>query len=265
MSRTLGVVVVAITAAVFVTGSQAVAAVERAPAAPAAHKAPAAPAMKLAPAATTQQAAATGITTQGTGWKLTDWLGVYAASPSETYTITFETEAMRQRYTPYYTEALKQINAAGLHITVGGVEPVDINKCGPKNHIQVTERYRPVGTPGWSKGVPCPYQPKGLGIGGLVIYDSEYWDGTWYIPQARLRNTIVHEPLHALGLDHPNTDLDKDGVVEPYECVATSYGNKPIMCSPSGGYQTSNAGKLVGYDVNGVKALIANARAQGIS
>ncbi|MBQ1164563.1 hypothetical protein KBZ21_42030, partial [Streptomyces sp. A73] len=80
-----------------------------------------------------------------------------------------------------------------------------------------------------------------------------------------LTNTIVHEVLHALGLDHPNTDLDGDGTVEPYECVQTSSGNKPIMCSPNGGYQTSNMGKLVGFDVNGVKALLANARAQGIS
>ncbi|MBQ1163980.1 hypothetical protein KBZ21_38925, partial [Streptomyces sp. A73] len=43
----------------------------------------------------------------GDGWKLTDWLGVYAASPSKTYTITFDTAAMKARYTPYYTEALK--------------------------------------------------------------------------------------------------------------------------------------------------------------
>ncbi|MBQ1163825.1 hypothetical protein KBZ21_38145, partial [Streptomyces sp. A73] len=84
--------------------------------------------------------------------------GVYAASPSKTYTITFDTAAMKARYTPYYTEALKQLNAAGLHSKVGGVEPVDINQCGPAYHIQVTERYRPLGTPGWSKGVPCPWQ-----------------------------------------------------------------------------------------------------------
>ncbi|MBQ1164416.1 hypothetical protein KBZ21_41235, partial [Streptomyces sp. A73] len=37
------------------------------------------------------------ITTSGHGWKLTDWLGVYAASPSKTYTITFDTAAMKAR------------------------------------------------------------------------------------------------------------------------------------------------------------------------
>lgn len=211
-------------------------------------------------------ASAASVVTKGTGWKHLSQVGVYAASPSKTYWITFETAAMKARYAPYYTKALPQINAAGLHIKVGGVEPVDINKCGPAYHVQVTERYRPLGTPGWSKGVPCPYQPKGLGIGGIVQYDSEYWDGTWPIPEYKLRNTIVHEVLHALGLDHPNYDIDKDGVVEPYECVATSYGNKPIMCSPSGGYKTTtNMGRLTGYDINGIKALIANARAQGLS
>ncbi|MBQ1163496.1 hypothetical protein KBZ21_36490, partial [Streptomyces sp. A73] len=85
-------------------------------------------------------------------------------------------------------------------------------QCGPAYHIQVTERYRPLGTPGWSKGVPCPWQPVGLGRGGLVIDNSEYWTG-WPIRKAHLTNTIVHEVLHALGLDHPNTDLDGDGTV----------------------------------------------------
>ncbi|MBQ1166224.1 hypothetical protein KBZ21_50395, partial [Streptomyces sp. A73] len=64
--------------------------------------------MQKPPAA--QPATTTGvITTSGHGWKLTDWLGVYAASPSKTYTITFDTAAMKARYTPYYTEALKQL------------------------------------------------------------------------------------------------------------------------------------------------------------
>ncbi|MBQ1164185.1 hypothetical protein KBZ21_39980, partial [Streptomyces sp. A73] len=42
--------------------------------------------------------------------------------------------------------------------------------------------------------------------------NSEYWTG-WPISKAHLTNTIVHEVLHALGLDHPNTDLDGDGTV----------------------------------------------------
>lgn len=216
-------------------------------------------------ACATTPASAASLVTKGTGWKLTSDYGVYAASPSKTYTITFKTEAMRKRYSPYLTAAVSQVNAAGLHLKVGGVEAVDINKCGPAYHVQITESYRPTGTAGWSKGIPCPYQPKGLGIGGIVQIDSEYWDGTWPITDTVLRNTVPHEMLHALGLDHPNYDIDKDGTVERYECVATSYGNKPLMCSPNGGYSTAaNKGKLLAYDINGIKQLLANAKAQGI-
>ncbi|GHJ21596.1 hypothetical protein [Streptomyces albus] len=214
---------------------------------------------------TASQATAAGVRTAGTGWKTATVLGVTSASPTRTYTITFATEQLRQRYTPYYTQALPQIRDAGIHIELGGVEPVDPNRCGPDWHIQITEMYRPLGTPGWSQGMPCPFPPQGMSRGGIVAYDSEYWDGTWDIKEHHLKNTIVHEVLHTLGLDHPNVDLDGDGKVAPYECVATSYGNKPIMCSPNGGYSTANAGKLVGYDVNGLKALVANANNQGLS
>ncbi|MBQ1163677.1 hypothetical protein KBZ21_37395, partial [Streptomyces sp. A73] len=71
MSRTLGDIAATIASAVFITGSQAAASVQTPPAA--------------------QPATTTGVnTTSGHGWKLTDWLGVYAASPSKTYTITFD-------------------------------------------------------------------------------------------------------------------------------------------------------------------------------
>ncbi|MGW7247716.1 hypothetical protein [Streptomyces decoyicus] len=199
----------------------------------------------------------------GTGWKLTTQLGVTSISPSKTYTITFATETMRKRYTPLLTPAVAQINSAGVHLKLGGVEPVNPSKCGPAGHIQITELYRPMGRAGFSQGMPCPNPPKGVGIGGIVAYDSEYWTG-YKIETYKLRNTIVHEPLHALGLDHPN-QRDATGTEIPYACVATSYGNTPIMCSPNGGYKTTtNMGKLTGYDLNGLKALIANARAQGI-
>lgn len=211
--------------------------------------------------ATPTQAAT--IVTAGTGWKLTSQLGVTSASPSKTYTITFANETLRKRYTPLLTAAVAQVNAAGLHLKLGGVEPVNPAKCGPAYHVQITEMYRPMGKAGFSQGMPCPNPPKGVGIGGIVAYDSEYWTG-YPIETYKLRNTIVHEPLHALGLDHPNR-LDATGAEIAYGCVATSYGNTPIMCSPNGGYKTTtNMGKLTGYDINGLKALLANARAQGI-
>ncbi|MCZ1011805.1 hypothetical protein [Streptomyces lydicus] len=110
--------------------------------------------------------------------------------------------------------------------------------------------------------MPCPNPPKGVGVGGIVAIGSEYWTG-FPIPAYILRNTLVHEPLHAHGLDHPNT-ADKGGKLIDYKCVATR-GNTPIMCSPNGGYKTAaGMGHLTGYDLDGLKALLANARAHGI-
>ncbi|MGW7487277.1 hypothetical protein [Streptomyces sp. NPDC054786] len=201
----------------------------------------------------------------GSGWKLATRLGVTSLSPSRQYTITFATAAMKSRYTPYLTAAVSQVKAAGVKLVIGGVEFVNPAKCGPVGHIQYTEMYRPLGRGGYSQAMPCPHPPKGVGTGGIVAIDTEYWDGSWPMPEYKLRNTLVHEPLHALGLDHPNLDLNKDGKAVDGECVATRYGNTPVMCSPNGGYRTSaSMGRLTGFDTAGLKALLANARAQGI-
>lgn len=229
------------------------------------HKAlPVAAALAVCALAALPTQAAT-LTTKGRGWKLTTQLGVTSLSPGRQYTITFATSAMKTRYTPYLTAAVSQAKAAGLKLAIGGVEPVNPAKCGPVGHIQFTELYRPLGRAGYSQGMPCPNPSKGVGTGGIVAIDSEYWDGTWPIPAYKLRNTLVHEPLHALGLDHPNLDLNKDGKTADYECVAAPSGETPIMCSPNGGYRTSpGTGRLTGFDLDGLKALLANARAQGI-
>lgn len=214
---------------------------------------------------TTAPAGAAALTIKGTGWNLTSRLGVTGLSPSRSYTVTFATAAMKARYTPYLTAAVAQAKAVGVKLALGGVETVNPAKCGPVGHVQITEMYRPLQRPGYSQGMPCPHPPKGVGIGGIAAIDSEYFDGSYRIDTYVVRNTVVHEMLHALGLDHPNVDLDKDGVVENFECVATSYGNKPIMCDPNGGYRTTaDAGKLTGFDLNGLKALLANARVQGV-
>ncbi|MGA4875803.1 hypothetical protein [Streptomyces lydicamycinicus] len=215
--------------------------------------------------ATPTQAAT--IVTAGTGWKLASQLGVTSASPSQTYTVTYQSDAIRKFYAPQIQRAVDQINSTtDLNIAIGGVEAMDPSTCGPDFHIQVMEQKDPIaGQPGWSQGMPCPNPVKGMSRGGQVAMNSTYRDGSWPIKQETLQNTAVHEVLHAVGLDHPNCDVDKDGTVESYECVATSYGNRPVMCSPNGGYSTwNNVGKLVGYDINGLNALVANARAQGI-
>ncbi|MFJ3948994.1 hypothetical protein ACIPXV_02845 [Streptomyces libani] len=219
-------------------------------------------------ALTAAPAQAATITTAGTGWKLASQLGVTSASPSQTYTVTYQSDAVRKFYAPQIQRAVDQINAStDLNLAIGGVEPMDPNTCGPAFHIQVLELKNPMGDehPGWSQGMPCPNPDRGMSRGGIVAMNSTYRSGEWNIKQEVLQNTAVHEVLHAAGLDHPNYDADKDGSIEDYECVATSYGNKPIMCSPNGGYSTwNNVGRLTGYDINGLNALIANARAQGI-
>lgn len=37
------------------------------------------------------------------------------------------------------------------------------------------------------------------------------------------------------------------------------------MTSPNGGYQDSRAGQLTPYDLNGIRQMLANARALGVS
>ncbi|HEV7628062.1 MAG TPA: hypothetical protein VGO89_16330 [Streptomyces sp.] len=208
--------------------------------------------------------AAVPLTTKGTGFKLTTQLGVTSISPARQYTVTFASADLKKRYAPNLTIAVAQLKAAGVKISVGGVETVVAAKCPPKGHIQYTQQYRPLGKGGYSQGMPCSYPPNGVAVGGIVAMDSEYFDGSWYISPYKLHNTFVHEMLHTLGLDHPNLDLNRNGVVETYECVATSYGNKPVMCSPNGGYKTSNAGRLTAYDIAGIRALLTNAKKQGV-
>jgi hypothetical protein len=205
------------------------------------------------------------LVTAGTGFKLATQLGVTSVSPSRPYTITFASAELKKRYAPRLTAAVSQLRSAGLKVSIGGVETAEPPKCPPEGHIRYTERYRPMKTGGYSRGITCPDPVSGVARGGAVIMDSEYYDGSWHISRHKLRNTIVHEMLHTLGLGHPNLDLNKNGVVETYECAATSHGDKPLMCSPSGGYETSRAGRLTAYDIAGVKALLANAKTQGVS
>lgn len=203
------------------------------------------------------------LTEQGDGFKLTTQFGVSAVSPDRAYRVTFATAELERRYSPYLVDAAAQLRAAGVRISVGGVERVDAAACPPPGHIQYTEEHRPMGRGGFSRGLPCPHPAGGVASGGVVAMDSEYFDGSWYISPHKLRNTFVHEMLHVLGLDHPNLDLNGNGVVETYECAATPNGIKPVMCSPNGGYRGPDAGRLTPFDIDGVKALLANAQRHG--
>ena len=202
----------------------------------------------------------------GEGWKIANNYGVYAVSPTQQFTITFATQAMKDRYTPYVTTMVSQLNQAGVHVSIGGVETPNYAGCPPKGHVQWNEWYRPTGNPGESQGMPCYNTADHSLWGGYVLIDTEWWDGSWYLTPYKKKNLLVHEPMHAFGLDHPNLDLDGDGVVEKFECVKDPIGTTPVMCSPNGGYQTyDTSGKLTQYDLNGVAALLNNASILGIN
>jgi hypothetical protein len=129
--------------------------------------------------------------------------------------------------------------------------------------------YRPTGVKGMSYAWNCytnrPGQPDDHAAwGGWTWIDSEYWYANWWstnstVNSAKIKNAITHEIGHLVGLDHPNTDLDGDGTVESYECVRTTYGYLPVMCSPNGGYDTADGGgDFTSKDTPGLRQLVAN-------
>jgi len=224
-----------------------------------------------APRTATTDTATGGLTSKGpifagTGWRITAQFRTYCLSPTQQYVITFPTQALKDRYVPYLTTAVNQLTALGLNLSFGGIETPDYNTAPPRGHIQYAEAYRPLGTAGYSQGLPCYNTADNSVWGGYVRIDSEYWDGTWSISPVVLKNALVHELGHALGLDHCNSDLNSDGTIASYEAVKDpSTGCTPIMTSPNGGYQDSRAGQFTPYDLNGFKQLLANATALGVA
>jgi hypothetical protein len=210
---------------------------------------------------------ATGPVYSGRGWKIETSQGIYSLNP-DPYEIVWADTTARSKLKPYMAKPAAQVTSVtGVQITV--TDTIDLtpaDACPPRHRIVVHYGYQPMGVKGMSQGRPCYEIANGSAWGGHVLMDSEYWtSSSWFSTDpvkndAYRANAVSHEIGHVLGLDHPNVDNDGDGAVEPFECVTTVSGTRPLMCSPNGGYYNStDAGRFTPpFDEPGLKQLIAN-------
>lgn len=208
----------------------------------------------------------------GTGWQIATKDGIHSLSPKD-YTFTFTDTSSRTRLTPYATAMASQLTSVtGTQFTVSTTieTPPAEGSCPAEHHLILGVKYRPTGVKGMSRAWNCytnrPGQPDYRAAwGGWTWIDSEYWYASWFstnstVNAAQVKNAITHEVGHLVGLDHPNRDLDGDGVVEDYECARTTYGYLPVMCAPGlGGYTTaSGGGQFTSIETPGLRQLVAN-------
>ncbi|MDX2658290.1 hypothetical protein PV402_39580 [Streptomyces scabiei] len=203
----------------------------------------------------------------GTGWKAETAHGVYSLHPGP-YTVVFADSRARTKLAPYLKTPAGQVTlSVGVPVTVTTLlDSTPRSACPGQRRIVVHYVYRPTGKAGISKALPCHNLADGSASGGHILMDSEYWTSTsWFSTNTTLndayrKNAVTHELGHILGLDHPNTDRDKDGTVEAYECVKNTAGWMPVMCSPNGGYRTATgAGKFTTeFDLPGLRQMLRN-------
>ncbi|WP_326792008.1 hypothetical protein OHA79_09405 [Streptomyces sp. NBC_00841] len=210
--------------------------------------------------------AATGTVTSGSGWKLISPAQTTSLAPG-TYTIQFDTTAARTRLTPYLklSAARTQAQTPGVKFVVSTtIQRRVTTGCQAKRTIVVSLEYRPLGKKGFSQGGNCYNTLDHSLFSGYMRIDTEWFYSKWFSTSAttntyRIRNSVTHEFGHAIGLGHPNKDLNHDGKISDYECKLNADKSRPLMCSPSGGMVTSaGAGNYTPLDIPGLKALVAN-------
>ena len=218
-------------------------------------------------------ARATAPVYSGTGWQIWTDAQIHSLDTRDPYLFTFADTASRTRLTPYATAVATQLReVTGLTFTVTSIveAPPEAGSCPAEHHLILGVAYRPTSVKGMSHAWPCytnrPGQPDDHAAwGGWALIDTEYWQAAWFssnatVNTARIKNAVTHEIGHLVGLDHPNTDVDHDGLVEDYECVKTTKGYLPVMCAPGlGGYTTAGGGGLfTSRDTPGLVQLVNN-------
>lgn len=200
----------------------------------------------------TSSAASTTPVYQGKGWKALTSAGVYSLHPGP-YTVTFASQEARKRLYGYV-----QIPAAYISKKVGvqikvtkNITPGSKTKDPGRLNIVLHYKYRPTGQKNVSEARVWHFSSTGAAYGGHVLMDSGSWK--WRSEISR-KNSVGHEFLHTLGLDHPNTKG------KAYACPKSKLGAYPLACAPCGGHLTSSkAGQPTGeFDIPGLKQLRKN-------
>ena len=204
---------------------------------------------------------------KGTGWQAWTSNSIYSLAP-DPYVVVFADSTARTKLSKYFTGPAAQVTTAvGVPITVSTtLDTTPVTSCPTRHRIIVHYSYRPTGTTGMSTTSACHALADGSAWGGHIRMDSEYWtSSTWFSSnlttnEARRKDAVTHELGHILGLAHPNTDLDKDGVIENGECVRNAAGLRPLMCSPNRGNPPSTAGgKFTSeFDLPGLRQMLQN-------
>ncbi|MEU8823696.1 ricin-type beta-trefoil lectin domain protein [Streptomyces sp. NPDC048636] len=204
----------------------------------------------------------------GEGWKLAG----PGKSLSTGYTIKFYDQKSVDWLGRYVKTSAKELRrVTNLPINVD-TTPVGWDYTRPKGVVVIGVLKRPCVPPkdggqhGW-KVVRDGSGAKNLSCGliassvpdtvtsGHAYIDSEFFTSAGKplpsVGDKQMSNHISHELGHTMGLSHANRSSTRGDCA-----VAGDSGQKPVMCSPAGGYQDSRAGTYVQqFDVQGLRHL----------